>query len=166
MEILLVIFCFARSAAPSALAATLGLVLPTLWPKPNLRQTRAKTHKRRKQKQPQLKNHKRIHLAERWPAAPCGFCIGAAVASKAGSFNHNWVTFKGFWSQWSVRRASKFAADKSKVATTARLHKVYVYAYIMVADCPPFDNFGLPCSDSRFVFKIIASPTPSSKTPE
>ena len=113
-----------------------------------------------------IEDYMRSRFGPRLATAGATPATGAAVSSKAFSFNHSWITFRGFCNQWSELKAPRFSADKSKVATTARLRNVYWYAYIIVVDCAPFDSYGRPCKASRFFLRIIESPTPSRSTPE
>ena len=49
---------------------------------------------------------------------------GGAPVSQAGAVKRSTVTFFGSDNQWSESKRCKLAADKSNVATTARLHRV------------------------------------------
>ena len=91
--------------------------------------------------------------------------LGSARAPKAGSVRRRTITFSSEDSQWSFWNWSKLTADKSSVATTARRQNVYLYAYMFVADCPPLLAFARPCNDSLLCLRIMASPTPSKRTP-
>ena len=72
-----------------------------------------------------IEDYMRSRFGPRLATAGATPATGAAVSSKAFSFNHSWITFRGFCNQWSELKAPRFSADKSKVATTARLHNVY-----------------------------------------
>ena len=43
------------------------------------------------------------------------------------ALRRNWITLNAFRSQWSFARAVRFVAERSNVAITARLARVYLY---------------------------------------
>ena len=71
---------------------------------------------------------RRPHLSWNKGALGLGSCKNSRSIDYAitDSDNRSWITFCESLSQWSVRRASKLAADRSKVAMTARLASVYL----------------------------------------
>ena len=70
--------------------------------------------------------HKRMCFDRPFATTGAAAAPETAFLPKALSPSQSWITSNGFCNQWSHSKASKAFADKSKVATTALLHEVYL----------------------------------------